>query len=129
MAAGDHVMQSLELVSARHGDPMRAIYQTMFDAYPELEDLFALDDDWSVRGSMLYHAFECIEDHFGAGRIAQSFIASSRIVHDGYGVPSAQFDAFFIAMRDTFKVMLGDDWSKGMDQEWQDMLAEFAAAH
>mgnify|MGYP000167722797 CR=1 FL=1 len=121
-------MQSLALVGERVGDPLHLIYDALFKAHPDLEPLFAIDPDYAVRGSMLFHAFDCINDYFGARRIAFSFISSSRIVHRDYGVPEAQFDIFFTVMRDVFRDVLGADWTDAMTDEWDKMLADFAAA-
>ncbi len=125
---GAYVEQSLTLVAERVGDPTQAIYQDLFDSFPEFEDLFALDPDNSVRGSMLMHVFDCIEDYFAGNRVAFSFVSSSRIVHEGYGVPQDQFDLFFVTLKNFCQSALGDEWSDGMEAEWTRMLADFAAA-
>lgn len=125
---GTHIMKSLELVAEKHGDPMDAIYQTLFANDPELEPLFVLDKDRSVRGSMLFHAIDCIEDHLGDNKVADNFIASSRWVHLGYGVPAEKFDLFFRAMQQTIKALLADEWTDEMAQEWSQMLSAFEAA-
>ncbi|HOY76176.1 MAG TPA: hypothetical protein PLN33_00130 [Hyphomonadaceae bacterium] len=42
-------------------------------------------------------------------------------------MPAERFDDFFVAMRDTFRDLLGADWSSAMDALWSQMLREFAA--
>ena len=125
---GTYVADSLALVADRVGDPTGPLYQSLFEQYPAFEDLFVLDTDQSVRGSMLMHVFECIDDYFAGNRVAFSFVASSRIVHEGYGVPQDQFDLFFVTLKDFCRKALGDDWSDEMEAEWSTMLADFAAA-
>ena len=127
MVDGRVILETLELVADRHGDPAAAIYRRLFAMHPELETLFVMDRDGGVRASMVQQGFECIIDYVGPRLVAQQIIASSRIHHDGYGVPAERFDEFFVAMRDTFRGMLGDDWSPGMDEAWAEMLREFAA--
>lgn len=127
-ARGQQVMTSLELVAQRHGDPMEAIYARLFAAHPEFQDLFVIDTDKSVRGAMLQHIYDCIDDYFAGNRVAFNFIASSRVLHKGYGVPADQFDLFFHAMKDTFQALLGPDWTSDMTVEWDEMLAAFATA-
>jgi len=120
------IMRSLELVAERFGDPINPVYEALFAANPEIEALFAIDDDWAVRGSMLYHTFECIQDYCADGRIVRGFVLSSRIVHRDYGVPEEVFDTFFVTLRDTFRTLLGADWTAGMEAEWATMLAAFS---
>ena len=127
MVDGRVILETLELVADQHGDPTAAIYQRLFKMHPELEALFVMDRGGGVRASMVQQGFECIIDYVGPRLVAPQIIASSRIHHDGYGVPAARFDDFFVAMRDTFRDLLGHDWSPEMDKTWAGMLREFAA--
>ena len=45
--------QSLERLVELAGDPQKEIYSLMYSRYPDLEALFVLDKDNSVRGAML----------------------------------------------------------------------------
>ncbi len=76
---------------------------------------------------MMQQALECILDYVGDRLVAPQIIASSRIHHEGYSVPADRFDSFFVAIRDTFRDMLGPDWTPAMEREWADLLGEFAA--
>ncbi len=122
----DAIMQSLEQAAQAHGDPAQVIYDTLFSRHPDLEALFILDTDASVRASMLAYAFDCIIDYCGEGRYALNFIAASRGHHRGYGVPDHLFDVFFEVIRDTVKSILGAAWSAPMDRAWAHMLERFA---
>ncbi len=121
------IVGTLEVVAERHGDPTGAIYAELFAAYPELEALFWLDRDNSVRGSMVQQGLECILDYVGERLTAPQILAAARQHHDGYGVPSARFDAFFVAMRDAFRRTMGADWSPDMESAWNKLLTELAA--
>lgn len=123
---GDHVVQSLELVGDLHGDPTPEVYAALFTQHSDLEKLFVVDHDGSVRGSMLQHAFECIIDYFDENFMASNFITASRVVHDGYGVPEGKFDEFFVTLRDVCRSLLADKWTSDMEQEWEQMISEFA---
>ncbi len=127
MVDGKVILETLELVAERHGDPTAAIYQRLFGAHPELEALFLMDRGGGVRASMVQQGFECIIDYVGPRLVAPQIIASSRIHHDGYNVPAERFDDFFVAMRDTFRDLLGSKWSPAMEASWAQMLREFAA--
>ncbi|RYG32734.1 MAG: globin [Burkholderiales bacterium] len=126
MVGGEVILRTLELIADRHGDPTAAIYQRLFAAHRELQALFVMDRDGGVRASMVQQAFECIIDYVGPRLVAPRIIASSRIHHDGYGVPAERFDDFFVAMRDTFRDLLGRDWSPEMEEAWAELLREFA---
>lgn len=121
------ILATLEAVAERHGDPTAAIYAELFAAHRELEKLFWLDRDGSVRAAMVQQALECILDQVGEGKTAATIMADERSRHDGYGVPPERFDAFMIAMRDAFRRIMGDQWTGAMDLAWERLLAEFTA--
>jgi hemoglobin-like flavoprotein len=127
MVDGEVILGTLQLVADCHGDPTSEIYRRLFAVNPELEALFVMDRDGGVRASMVQQGFECIIDYVGPRRVAPQIIAASRIHHDGYGVPAERFDDFFVAMRDTFRELLGRDWSPAMEASWAELLREFAA--
>lgn len=121
------ITETLESVADRRGDPTSDVYAKLFGAHPELERLFLMDRDGGVRASMMQQALECIVDYVGDRRVAPQIIASSRIHHDGYNVPADRFDAFFAAIRDAFRDILGSDWTVETERAWAGMLGEFAA--
>ena len=41
--------------------------------------------------------------------------------------PTSRFDSFFVAIRATFRDLLGPDWTPAMEREWASLLEEFAA--
>jgi len=121
------IFATLEAVAERRGDPGPDVYRRLFAACPDLERLFVMDRDGGVRGSMMQQGLECILDYVGERRFAPQIISAERQRHDGYGVPDTRFDAFFVAMRDTFRDIMGEDWSPAMERAWAGLLAEFAA--
>jgi len=122
---GSHILDSLALWGEVHADPTDSVYSLLFSRYPELEALFVMDTDGGVRGSMLQQAFECIMDHVGENQIAASLVSTSRILHEGYGVPPGRFDEFFGVVRDSCRSDLAKDWSEAMAAEWDEMLETF----
>ena len=120
-----HILDSLALWGEVHADPTDSVYALLFSRYPELESLFVMDTDGGVRGSMLQQAFECIMDHVGEKQIAYSLVSTSRILHEGYGVPAGRFDDFFGVIRDSCRADLADEWTDAMEMEWNDMLETF----
>lgn len=127
MPDADTILKTLEEAADRHGDPAGLIYAKLFAAHPELETLFHMDRDGGVRASMVQEGFECILDYVGPRLTAPQIISAARLHHDGYGVPAARFDDFFIALRDALREILGSDWTPAMETEWDRLLAEFAA--
>ncbi len=123
---GENISKSLELVAELHGDPTERIYGALFGARPELEELFILDVDSGVRGSMVQYLFDCIDDYVGDQNFVANFMISTRSQHDGYGVPDDLFDEFFVVVRDTFKSILGARWTDDMNAAWDAMLDDFA---
>lgn len=120
------VLASLDIVADRRGDPTRDVYARLFGAHPDLEALFLMDRDGGVRASMMQQALACIVDHAGDRLVAPQIISASRMHHDGYGVPAHLFDAFFLAVKDAFRVIMGADWTPEMGRAWERMLEAFA---
>ncbi|MEP6391283.1 MAG: globin [Halioglobus sp.] len=124
---GSHILDSLAQWAEVKADPTESVYALLFTRYPDLESLFIMDTDGGVRGSMLQQAFECIMDHLGENQIAASLVSTSRILHDGYGVPAGQFDEFFGVVRDSCRADLAQRWTASMAAEWDEMLDTFKA--
>lgn len=122
---GSHILDSLSRWGEVHADPTDSVYALLFSRYPELEELFVMDTDGGVRGSMLQQAFECIMDHVGENQIAAGLVSTSRILHEGYGVPPGRFDDFFGVVRDSCRSDLAVDWTDPMAAEWDEMLETF----
>ncbi|HAO35743.1 MAG TPA: globin, partial [Hyphomonas sp.] len=74
--------------------------------HPEFEDLFAMDTDGGVRGSMLTTCFDCIIGLTEGSRLPRFELQSARLSHQGYGVPESQLDDMFTAIRDTCREAL-----------------------
>ena len=118
---------SLGLLSERAGDVTDSVYERLFAKYPELEDLFGMDTDGGVRGSMLSQAFECLMDLAeGPGTMAETVIRSERVNHDSYDVPAGMFEVFFEIIRDVTRESAGRDWSPMMEAAWAAILEQAA---
>ena len=119
--------QSLERLVELAGDPQKEIYSLMYSRYPELESLFVLDKDNSVRGAMLQTAFEFVLVYSEKGVINKSDLASWRSHHLEYGVEEDIFGVFFELIRDCVRDKLGSEWTEHMTSRWQEVLQEVAA--
>ena len=112
------IEQSLTLLAEKVGDPSDQIYAALFAKHPEFKDLFSMDLDGSVRGSMLQRAFECVFDLIGPRDFAPGFLYAERLHHDAYGVPKDTFFVFFETVAETVKSTLGPEWTPDMEKDW-----------
>ena len=125
--SADLILETLERVSETCGDPAPLIYRRLFQLRPEFESLFVMDTDGGVRGSMLSTCFNAILGLIEGSDTYRVIISSSRFAHDGYGIAQRDFDLMFIAMRDTFRDLLGSGWTPQVDAAWGSLLADIAA--
>lgn len=126
MPPSDQITQSLERFGAMCADPAPLIYQRLFAQHPEFEDLFAMDSDGGVRGSMLTTCFECIIGLAEGSQLPRFELQSARLSHQGYGVPESQLDDMFAAIRDTCRETLAGEWTPAMEAAWADILSEIS---
>ncbi len=130
------VLESLEKVAERVGDPSPLVYQRLFALNPEMQSLFVRDTNDLVKGEMLAQVIECLVDFTGDRRYAANMIPSELRNHDNLGVPPAVFATFFNTVMETFREVLDDEWTLEMDKAWRqlltgldDLIGELAAAH
>ena len=121
------ILDTLERASERCADPSPLIYRRLFELRPEFGSLFVMDTDGGVRGSMLTTCFNAILGLVEASDTQRVIISSSRFAHDGYGVAQRDFDLMFVAIRDTFRDLLGAEWTPETDAAWTHLLAAIAA--
>ena len=114
---------TLELVAERIGDPAPQVFERLFAESPELAGLFGNDPAGSVRGEMFHRALECLLDAAGPAQFVTGLVASEQVTHQGYGVSTAQFEAFFDTLVAVFRDALGDDWTPAIDAAWADAVA------
>lgn len=120
----DLISHSLELVVEKCGDPTDLVYKRLFADYPELEPLFMLDKDDSAKGNMLSQILECFLDFSSDGLYAASLISCERTNHEHIGVPHDVFDSFFTTIVDTFKDILGDEWTPEINKAWVSLIQD-----
>jgi hemoglobin-like flavoprotein len=120
------ILDTLERASERCADPAPLVYRRLFELRPEFESLFVMDTDGGVRGSMLTTCFNAILGLIEESDTQRVIISSSRFAHDGYGVAQRDFDLMFVAIRDTFRYLLGAEWTPETDVAWTRLLAAIA---
>ena len=118
------IEHSIERVAEVAGDPSPHVYARLFAQAPEMEPLFILDTDGNARGHMLMEALDCIFDFLGPRTYSTTLIQSELINHEGFGVPPRIFTTFFNVVMETFRELLGAEWTAETDAAWDALLTE-----
>ena len=126
--SADVIEKSLELVADRIGDPTPLVYRRLFEANPDMRELFMRDRDNSVKGQMLQQVLEAVMDFVGPRGFADGLFATEWVNHQGLGVPPEQFIQFFSILVDTFRDELGADWTDDYDAAWRTLVGEIRAS-
>ena len=121
-----HIIESLEQAALACEDPTSLVYQRLFRNNPELEELFVLDRRDEAKGHMLFEVIEAIIDFVGPKYTSEGLIVTEVINHQQIGVPIEVFDTFFATVRDTFREMLGSNWTSDFDEAWAQLLLELS---
>jgi len=121
---GAVILETLERVAGKCGDPTPLVYDRLFTQHPDVKAFFVLDTDDGVKGHMLQEALENLIDYSGEGQTAGHFIRAELVNHDNLGIPPDVFRTFFPVLRDTFKEVLGDEWTAEMETAWRGLLAD-----
>ncbi|ABS64077.1 globin [Parvibaculum lavamentivorans DS-1] len=119
------IEKSIERVADVAGDPASHVYARLFAQQPEMEAMFVLDTDGNVRGHMLSEALDCVFDFLGPRAYAPVLIQSELTNHSNLGVPPAVFATFFRVVMETFRELLGAEWTAETDAAWAKLLGEF----
>lgn len=118
------ITATLELVSARVGDPTKLLFERLFAEHPEAEALFVRDKDGLVRGQMFQVTMESLLDFLGDRGYGANLVQIERVNHQGLGVEPEIFDTFYLAVKATFRDILGADWTEEMETVWNRVIKE-----
>ena len=118
------ITATLELVSARVGDPTPLLFARLFAEQPEAEALFIRDKDGLVRGQMFQVTIESLLDFLGDRGYGANLIQIERVNHEGLGVEHEVFDMFYLTVKATFRDILGEDWTDEMETVWSRVIRE-----
>jgi hemoglobin-like flavoprotein len=112
------IVDTLEQVTARVGDPMKLVFARLFAEQPEAEALFVRDTGTLVRGQMFQVTMESLLDFLGDRSYGANLIQIERVNHQGLGVEPEVFDTFYRVVMATFREILGTDWTAEMETVW-----------
>jgi len=124
MTAPNPIQLSFELAAARCEDLTPLVYQRLLRERPETQTMFRSQGSDLVKGSMLVFAIEAILDFAGQRSGKFRMIECEVTSHDAYGTPRELFFAFFGVIAATLRELLGADWTREIDDAWQDMLRQ-----
>ena len=124
----DLLHTTLEQVVRRIGDPAPRVFARLYAEAPEVQALFLNDSSGSVRAEMFLRALECLQDAAGPGVYGAALVGAEHQTHQGYGVPTAQFQRFFMLIVDEFRSALGADWTAAHEDAWGRGLQRLAQA-
>jgi hemoglobin-like flavoprotein len=122
----DLVSHSLECAAARCDDLTPLVYARLFATNPDLEALFRKDARL-VQGEMLARAIEGILDFIGDDAYARNLFASEATTHAGYDVAPHVFLAFFRAIGDAVRDVIGPEWTPAVAAAWERLYSELDA--
>ena len=117
------IVETLERVSARAGDPVPLVFDRLFAEMPEVEALFVRDKGGLVRGQMFQVTMESLLDYLGDKAYGANLVQIERVNHEGLGVEPAMFDRFYWTVMAAFKDVLGAEWTAQMDAVWTRTIA------
>jgi hemoglobin-like flavoprotein len=124
MTTPNPIQLSFELAAARCEDLTPLVYQRLLRERPETQTMFRSQGSDLVKGSMLVFAIEAILDFAGERSGKFRMIECEVTSHDAYGTPRDLFFAFFGIIAATLRELLGADWTREIDDAWQDMLRQ-----
>jgi hypothetical protein len=122
MNASDAIHWTLDTVATRLGDPKDEIYARLFAQRPDFEELFIMDTDGGVRGSMLSTSLNCVLGVAAGSETPGLLLEAARMIHDGYGLSDGDIDLMFRIIRDVCRDTVGEDWTAELDQHWTTLL-------
>ena len=120
------IIDTLEQVAAREGDPNQKIYEQLFKRHPEFEDMFVMDTDGGVQASMLVSSLNCIIGVAEGDETPRNLLEAARMHHEGYGLQDKDIDIMFEVMRDVFRDILGERWTSANEGAWDWVLKELS---
>ena len=118
------IAATLEAVAARVEDPMKPVFVRLFAEIPEAEALFVRDQGGLVRGQMFQVTVESLLDFLGDRAYGAALIQIERVNHQGLGVAPEMFDRFYWIALDTFREIMGPDWTEAMETVWTRVLRD-----
>lgn len=122
--AANALSESLEIVVERVGNPAPQIYERMFMRLPELEPMFVLDRDGSVRAEMIRLCFDALLDLEQEGLYARSLIATELTTHGNNGITPVQFVSLFDTICEVVREIVAEQWQPRHEQAWNEVLSK-----
>ena len=124
---GAAITLTFELAADRCEDLTPLVYERLFRAHPEMQQLFVLDSDDALKGSMLSWCIRAILDFVGERSFGPNLIETEAVNHVRNSVAARDFTIFFHTLADTMRDVLGNDWTPQMSAAWAELLTDLEA--
>src|SRR5690606_6483288 len=121
MSDQELIWASLEIAAERCDDLVPPIYRRLFEARPQVEEIFAVgpgDRPNPAMGSMVNEILALVAEGIDNGAL-NSTIMSTLITHLGWGVDLDLYDAMLSAVVDSVRAECAEQWTDAMHAAWQ----------
>lgn len=123
------VLHSLDRVAELVDDPSAPVYERLFAEYPEFKPLFRCEPNGLLaRQNMVQVTVVALLEHLEGKPASVGMVNSERTNHAHIGVPNASFDRYYEVVRDTFREILGDEWTPATEHAWNEAIESLIRA-
>ena len=118
------LMESLEKIGARGVDMTPMVYERFFLRCPEARPLFN-GKEHAVQGKMLNEILMSSADSAKHASFLHGLMTTQANDHMCWGVTVDMYAAFFDALLDVMRAVLGSDWTAETQAAWQQQCNTF----
>lgn len=123
------ILESLDRVSEIVDDPSAPVYERLFETYPDFKKLFRFEGNGDLaRQNMFQVTVVALMEHLEGRAASANIVKTERMNHSHIGVPNADFDRYYEVVRDTFRDILGDEWTPETQAAWDEAIAGLISA-
>lgn len=115
---GELLIRSLERIGEKDVDILPAVYARFFAQCPEAGPLFE-GKDKAVLGKMLNEVLMSAVDCANGANFLHGLLTTQANDHMGWGVSAGMYAAFFSAVVDEIRNVLGEEWDEGTQASWR----------
>jgi hypothetical protein len=125
----DLVLKTFEQAAERGDDITADIYRRYYQRCPQAQALMSHVDPY-MQGRMMEEVLNLLMTE--PGELPDGYLAFETANHASYGVLLAMYPDLLLAVRETVRDAVGDDWNDACDRAWDQrtaaLLAHIAAA-
>lgn len=123
------ILESLDRVSEILDDPSAPVYERLFEEYPQFKGLFRFEGNGDLaRKNMFQVTVVALMEHLEGKYSSANVVKTERMNHAHIGVPNEFFDRYYEVVRDTFRNLLGDEWTPQTQAAWDEAIEGLISA-